>query len=112
MLDDLDPSILTPGIRRTVIWFRAHGFDTVDSGDGVTNVAMGMEGARDHGHVVIRLENREELFVVCDRIVELLTDLAVSTEQPDGVIVQGMYVPGDTVLIDMSNITDEVMGFA
>ena len=38
--------------------------------------------------------------------------LEVSTEQPAGVLVQGMYTPGAAVLIDVSNITDEVMGFA
>ena len=110
--DSLDLDTLNPGIWRTVLWLRGHGFNTCDSGDGVTNVAAGMEGARDHGHVVIQLESRAELFVACDRIVELLAELDVSTAQPGGVLVQGMYVPGDVPIVDVSNVTDEVMGFA
>jgi hypothetical protein len=44
---------LTPGIRRTVQWLHAHGFETIDSGDGATNVAAGMEGACPFPMVVV-----------------------------------------------------------
>lgn len=55
--DYLDAESLTPGIRRTVLLLRSWGYETCDSGDGVTNVAAGMEGARDYPHVVIRLKD-------------------------------------------------------
>jgi hypothetical protein len=49
----LDLDSLTPGIQKTVVWLRQHGFETTDSGDGVTNVAAGMEEALDYPHVMI-----------------------------------------------------------
>ncbi len=46
---------LNPGIRRTVAWLRSEGFITTDSGDGVTNLAAGMEGALPFPHVFMRV---------------------------------------------------------
>lgn len=40
MSDDLDYEKLDPGIRRTVRWLRSLGYETCDSGDGVTKLAM------------------------------------------------------------------------
>ncbi len=37
-MDDLDLTTLDPGIRRTVAWLRERGFNTTDSGDGVTKL--------------------------------------------------------------------------
>lgn len=36
MLPDLDLEQLDPGIRRMVSWLRAEGWETTDSGDGVS----------------------------------------------------------------------------
>lgn len=54
----LDPSTLTPGVRETVAWLRRLGFETTDSGDAVTNVAAGMEGALEIPHVAIVVPRR------------------------------------------------------
>ena len=58
----LDYSTLTPGIRETVRWLRSLNFHTTDSGDGVTNVAAGMEGALDvpHVHALVHHENMKD----------------------------------------------------
>lgn len=46
---------LDPGIRRTVRWLRDAGFDTIDSGDGVTKAELIAEGyALDVPHVYVR----------------------------------------------------------
>jgi hypothetical protein len=36
---------LDPGIRKTVLWLRAYGFETTDSGDGVSKFADAPAGA-------------------------------------------------------------------
>ena len=49
--DDLDP-----GIRRTVHWLRAHGFETTDSGDGVSKTQAIFDGeALDVPHAFMKL---------------------------------------------------------
>lgn len=48
--DDLDPSALDPGIRRTILWLRARGFNTTDSGDGVS---------KDRGAAVFHVEGAD-----------------------------------------------------
>lgn len=45
---------INPGVRCLVGWLNANGFETTDSGDGVTNLAAGMEGALDYPHVFIK----------------------------------------------------------
>jgi hypothetical protein len=50
-IEPLDFSTLNPGIRGIVRLLRALGLNTTDSGDGVTNVAAGMEFALDVPHV-------------------------------------------------------------
>lgn len=69
----LDPETLAPGIRRTVALLRSWGYDTIDSGDGVTNREAGMECARDYPHVSILLGgNGSDLAA---RAVELMVAL-------------------------------------
>ena len=63
-LNDLDA-----GIRFTVRFLRAHGFDTCDSGDG--SKAGTMEGALDVPHVFIR-STPETLIRDADRLRELV----------------------------------------
>lgn len=43
---------LNPGIRRTVLWLRSHGFATCDSGDGKTH---DYSCDRNHPYVVMRV---------------------------------------------------------
>lgn len=55
--DTLNYAELNPGIREVVRWLRQDlAFTTTDSGDGVTNVAAGMEGALPVPHVHCRLD--------------------------------------------------------
>jgi hypothetical protein len=65
---------LDPGIRRTVAWLRGHGFDTTDSGDGVTKFATGAmepEDLCDVPHVVM-VTTLEALFPEANRLRNLL----------------------------------------
>jgi len=39
-------------VRPLCEWLNANGFRTTDSGDGITNVAAGMDGAMTHAHVI------------------------------------------------------------
>lgn len=52
----IDLESIQPKMRRLVLWLNRHEFITTDSGDGVTNVAAGMEGALSIPHVVCRVE--------------------------------------------------------
>lgn len=83
-MDDLDYDSLNPGIRDLVRELReVHGFDTCDSGDGVTNVALGMEGAQTERHVYIVVE--------LDAMIEATEYLA---EQYPDAWVECSYSPG------------------
>lgn len=50
----IDLDTIDPGVRRLVRWLRAMGFDTTDSGDGVTKPAAGDVEALTVPHVFIR----------------------------------------------------------
>jgi hypothetical protein len=57
MLKTIDYDELNPGIRDLVRELReVHGLNTTDSGDGVTNVEAGMEGALEEKHVFILVQ--------------------------------------------------------
>jgi hypothetical protein len=60
----LDPSTLDPGIRDVVLWLRWHGFNTTDSGDGVTKFPDGVPVDMDvlpWPHVFMVVEPAERL---------------------------------------------------
>lgn len=71
-LPPLDLSTLDPGIRDTVAWLRERGYQTTDSGDGVSKADD--PDALPYPHVVIRVELAEmigianELDAVADQI--------------------------------------------
>ena len=50
-LPEIDGASLDPCIRHTVLYLRSLGFDTTDSGDGLSK--RGMEGCLDYPHVAI-----------------------------------------------------------
>jgi hypothetical protein len=58
---EFDPANLDPGIRETVVYLRGNGFDTCDSGDGVTKDKE--DRAFDVPHVVCRLPVHEMVFI-------------------------------------------------
>ena len=78
-----------PAMRGVVAWLRQLGFDTTDSGDGVTNVAMGMEGALDIPHVFMLCAS-EVAFAEADRLWA-----EVNRKGLTGATVQMSYSPED-----------------
>lgn len=110
--DDIDYSALTPGIRRTVALLRSWGFETTDSGDGVTNVQAGMEGAMTRPNVYITVRS-DEMIGEADRLLGLLLDIGVEvdTQGPDDApCIQGMYDPcGDSAGILLMGVDDALL---
>lgn len=101
---------LTPGIRNVVRWLRDNGFETTDSGDGITNVALGMEGALDCPHVFMVAADPITAITECKRLHALLLDRGLAAEAGT---VQLMYDPSDEVsVIALYNIDDAVLEHA
>lgn len=94
----LNPDELTPGIRHTVIWLRALGFETTDSGDGIANVAAGMLEAMDFPNVAMVVEPHK-LLGEASRLMALLVDAGIHVEaqglDPKAVSIQAMFDPAD-----------------
>jgi len=93
--DDLDYSTLTLGIRRTVALVRSWGFETTDSGDGVTNIQAGMEGAMTVPNVYITVLP-SCLIAEADRLLRELFNVGIDadTQGPDNApCIQAMYEP-------------------
>lgn len=101
---------LTPGIRQVVRWLRENGFETTDSGDGITNVALGMEGALDVPHVFMVAVNPAAGIDECNRLHALLLAHGL---MPESGTIQLMYDPSDGVtVIALYNIDDEAFSHA
>lgn len=106
-MDDLDPAILTPGIRKTVLWLREHGFDTTDSGDGVANVEAGMEDALDIAHVHMSTTPLKMVGAARDlaclletRKIKLEPGMIQATYDPmDGSAILSLYGVDDSMLV-------------
>lgn len=95
--DDLDLSTLTPGIREVVRLLRQNGFKTTDSGDGVTNVANGMEGAMTVPHVVMRIEPDE--IIAEARRLQSLIDPYCTEEGASGPFIEASFSPRDNIAV-------------
>lgn len=117
--DLLDYESLNPGIRESVRFLRAAGFETCDSGDGVTR-----EHECDPGvpYVVVR-EPHAELVVECARDLKSLLEsrgLEVvcgpeSVEQLGAreVVVEASYDPvSDVAVLVVTGITDAKLAAA
>lgn len=94
--DDLDYSTLTPGIRRTVALVRSWGFETTDSGDGVTNVKAGMEEAMTRPNVYITVRDPDRLIRESQGLLERLDSIGVDMDAQgpdDSPCIQAMYDP-------------------
>ncbi len=110
-MDDLDPTILTPGIRKTVLWLREHGFDTCDSGDGVTNVEAGMDCAFTTPNVHIRTtplkmvsDARSLLSLLEGKKIKVDSGMIQATYDPsDGSAILSLYEVDDSVLVEPQN---------
>lgn len=106
---------LNPGIRRTVAFLRAHGFDTCDSGDGRTH---DHPCDRPYPYVTMRCDPAR-LAAESDRLRGALTATGVlvvnSTrawdhdgDSPAGVTIGASYDPCDGVgVIDLAGLDDD-----
>jgi len=108
------PSIpgLTPGIVRTVALLQSWGFDTCDSGDGVTNVEAGMEGARPEPHVVMRVEPwmLTAEAVALSGYLKLQCGIELQPIGGDGPCLQASYDPATNVaILDLVNVDDALL---
>lgn len=103
----LDPAELDPGIRNLVLLMRKHGFDTCDSGDGVSKPDMGC--ALDFPHViaVIRLDDaRSE----SQRVVSLMEAYGVVFGPDEEASVEVSYSPiNDVCLLAVYGVTDDML---
>lgn len=89
MSASFNPDDLNPGIREVVLWLRKMGHETTDSGDGVTNVAAGMEGALPFPHVfIVGPHSHDSLWEQADRLHKFISCAALEA----GVDVSSMYV--------------------
>ena len=103
-------------IDRVVMLLLSAGFRTTDSGDGVTNVAAGMDGALDVPHVFATVEP-EDLVEEVDRMAAVLTDAGVRfARQPvwlDSEVlprIEGSYSTADGVaVVALLGVTDDML---
>jgi hypothetical protein len=97
-----------PGIRRVVAWLRDEGFETTDSGDGVTKIAQGFTPENDgvldvaHVHMVVA---PAQLIGEADRLARLVRAKLAGVRFPNGadaidaVIVDATYMPLEGVAV-------------
>ena len=90
-LPKLDYNKINPGIRKLVRRLRAARFATTDSGDGVTNVKAGMEGALAVPHVFMVVSTCD-LAAEADRLRRLVRSWGVSCEE-----ITASYNPEDKI---------------
>ena len=87
----LNYSALDPGIRETVRWLNDLGYNTSDSGDGVTKPAVGR--VFDFPHVVVVLQNKERIAHNADLIARALKQKGIECDGLE-VEVEGVYLAG------------------
>lgn len=104
MKSDFDYESLNPGIRETVRWLHYNGFETCDSGDGVTNAEAGMECAMDTPMVACQVQ-LSVLIAETDRLWSLLCSLHGGV--PPSVSVQASYAPGEPGIILLEGLDDK-----
>ena len=74
---------ITPGIARFVALLQENGFETVDSGDGVSNVECFMSCALETPNVTIKVD-RDIGMDVADRLRSFLDMLVMQRDDPEG----------------------------
>jgi hypothetical protein len=107
-MDELDLGTLNPGIRKTVAWLRANGFQTVDSGDGKTHE---YECDQEAPYVVMTAR-AHDLASKAGYLYFLLCHLGVPMVPigGDGVWIQATFDPGDgSALIQIENLDDALL---
>ena len=106
---NLDYDSLNPGIRLTVRWLRALGFETLDSGDGQTHE----HGCDREGPYVVMRVAAEKLLEQADRLVQAVRDkgIVLTSINPWGVpAVQASYDPvSGTAYLDLMDVDDDLL---
>jgi len=106
------PEDLCPGIRRTVAWLQELGFQTTDSGDGISN--EGMECAIPFPNVAMVCQP-DRLATEADRLFVLLAGRGVmvepcSPEEPGPPQIQASYDPANGVaVLVLTNVDDKLL---
>lgn len=106
-MDLFDYNVIMPSMRRTVRWVRSLGFETTDSGDGITNVEAGMECALDFPHVVCKVDDPNTGVERAKFLHKCCKDLGLPV--PTKVSVEFSYNPEDVGVILLIGLTDEIL---
>jgi hypothetical protein len=116
-MDTLDPNTLDPGIRTTVLWLREHGFDTRDSGDGVSKIDVNAGdddfAALWYPHVAI-IVPPDQLIAEARRLLKLLfaRGIRIDEQGPDESVpaIEASFDPAnDIAMIVLSGVDDKLM---
>lgn len=103
---------ITPGVARTVALLQSWGFDTTDSGDGVTNVEAGMECAMPFPNVAMQVEP-DELIAKADRLLRLLWQVGIQAMPASYDVtmpsIQATYDPSNQSAILVLTGVDDAM---
>lgn len=105
-LDLPNLSELDPGIRRLVVWLASEGFETCDSGDGVTKPASGYDDAEREPHVYM-IVTPTTMVSEARRLLDLLQDNDV--DAPD-MRIEASYSPIDmTAVLALHGVNDAAL---
>jgi hypothetical protein len=109
-LSDIDYSELDPGIRDVVRLLRSWGFNTTDSGDGVSK-PEDYEGVLRVPHVHCTLTGKQGLKEQARRMHRNLRHLAGVSE--DDFSVEACFLPAsETAVISLFHLNDEALARA
>ncbi len=89
----VDYEALDPGIRWLVRLLNKHGFETTDSGDGVTKG----EDGEDEPHVYMLVEDPDDMIYESHRLMQLMDDHMKPANVPFR--IQATYSPHDRLSI-------------
>jgi hypothetical protein len=106
---------LDPGIAQTVALLRHWGFQTCDSGDGVTKLAEGdTDGVLDFPHVVMRVDDPSNLVAEARRLRESLDTMGITVSQQGAgeVWIEASFDPvNNTAVIFLGGMNDKLLLF-
>jgi hypothetical protein len=103
----IDYRTINPGVRKLVKYLREAGVNTTDSGDGITNVKAGMEGALTVPHVHCVVEDNAKFFEELHFVGILLAKVGI--ELTEGMI-QGTVDPMSKIwTISVFGIDDSML---
>jgi len=108
-MNDLDLDTLNPGIRRLVRLLRKAGFETTDSGDGVSNAHMECAMDQPNVHIICDPSNMAR---VSDELYQMLSKYSLDTccDPDDGPFIQASYNPADgDAMISLIGVDDDTL---